>query len=300
MASAKSEAKKYLGREDDYINLSGLNKERDIANKVYNTNLSSLESEYNNLLNTVASNRNKARTDFTKGRGTVAEDAYLRDRADTSGLAARGLSGGIAQLNNLGNRMETGRQYSNLANTFYNTMNDLDATAKAGENEYNTNRETAQNTLAAALADIGAREANARNAYRAQVAQLAEQIQARRNAAAAAAAALKAQKQANKDNAYNALMTELRNAIGNDRSMTNIGKVADTYSKVIEKYLGGSSKNSAEARNNAMKFMYQNGLYDPNTWTSKPTKSSTPAVTATDILTGGRYYNVDEKGRRIF
>lgn len=191
MASAKSEARRYLGREDDYINLSGLNKERNIAKQVYNTNISSLENTYNDLLNTIASNRQKAATDFSKGRGTVSENAYLNNRDSMSNFSIRGVDKGINQLNKLGNSMETGRQYSNLANTFYNTMNELDATAKTGENDYNTNREIAQNTLSAALADIGAREANARNAYRAQVAQLAEQIQSRWDAQNALAAQIK-------------------------------------------------------------------------------------------------------------
>ncbi len=188
MASAKAEARKYLGSEDDYINLAGLNNERNIANQTYNTNMTSFQNAYNDLLNTIANNRQKARLDFGSGRATVNENAFLRDRESTSDLASRGLRGGIAQLNKIGNRMETGRQYSNLANTFYNTMNELDATQRTGENEYNTNVETAKNTLQAALADIGAREAAGRNAYRAQVAQLAEQIQARRDAAAQAAA----------------------------------------------------------------------------------------------------------------
>ena len=266
MASAKSEAKKYLGKEDDYINLSGLNKERDLANQVYNTNISSLENSYNDLLNTIASNREKARTDFSSGRGTVSENAYLRNKDAMSNFKTRGVSDSVRQLNRLGNDMETSRQYSNLANTFYNTMNELDATARTGENEYNTNRETAQNTLAGALADIGAREANARNAYRAQVAQLAEQIQARRDAAAAAAAALKEQQKQNKKAAYDDLMSKLEVAVGNDRSLENINKVANDYAKTIERYLGKSTKNSAEARNNALKFMYNQGLYDPNAW----------------------------------
>ena len=189
MASAKKEAKKYLGSVNDYINLKGLNKERTLAKDVYNTNTTSFQNAYNDLLSTIATNRQKARTDFGSGRATVSENAYLQNRNDLSDLASRGLSGGIAQLNKLGNRMETGRQYSNLANTFYNTMDEIAATEKTGTNEYNTNMQTAKNTLNAALADINAREKSARNAYKTAVAQLAEQIQARRAAQAAAAAA---------------------------------------------------------------------------------------------------------------
>ena len=189
MASAKQTAMNYLGNEDDYINLSGLNTERQNANDVYTTNTTSFQNAYNDLLNTIASNRNRAKTDFGSGRATVNENAFLQNRSDVANLASRGLSGGIAQLSKLGNRMETGRQYSDLANTYYNTLNELDATEKTGTDQFNTNMETAKNTLNAALADIDAREKAGRNQYRAAVAQLAEQIQARWAAQAAAAAA---------------------------------------------------------------------------------------------------------------
>lgn len=296
MASAKKEAIKYLGNENDYINLTGLNKERDIANQVYNTNATSFQNAYNDLLSTIASNRQKARTDFSSGRGTVSENAYMRNRESISDLASRGLNGGLAQLSKLGNRMETGRQYSDLANTYYNTLNELDATQRTGENEYNTNIESAKNTLSAALADIGTREANARNAYKGAVAQLAEQIQARKDAAAAAAASLALQRKAlaeqraqNKSNAKSALISELTKALGKDTSMKNVGNVADTYRKAIAAYEGKSYKNDAEARNAAMKFMYNAGLYNPNNWTAttaKPASSSKKTATSLVSLLG--------------
>ena len=194
MASAKKEAMRYLGNENDYINLTGLNNERDLANQVYNTNTSAYQNAYNDLLNTIASNREKARTDFGSGRSTISENAFLRNRESASDLASRGLNGGLRQLSKVGNRIETGRQYSDLANTYYNTMGNIDATEKTGTNEYNTNMETAKNTLSAALADVDAREKAGRNAYKGAVAQLAEQIQARRDAAAAAAASLALQR----------------------------------------------------------------------------------------------------------
>ena len=209
MASAKQTAMNYLGNEDDYINLSGLNTERQNANDVYTTNTTSFQNTYNDLLNTIASNRNKAKTDFGSGRATVNENAFLQNRSDVANLASRGLSGGIAQLSKLGNRMETGRQYSDLANTYYNTLNELDATEKTGTDQYNTNMETAKNTLNAALADIDAREKAGRNQYRAAVAQLAEQIQARW-AAQAAASAARAQADAQAEANRNAALQELK------------------------------------------------------------------------------------------
>ena len=64
MASAKKQAQSYLGNENDYINLKGLNEERQLANDVYNTNTKSFQNAYNDLLNNIASNRTKAKTDF--------------------------------------------------------------------------------------------------------------------------------------------------------------------------------------------------------------------------------------------
>lgn len=248
MASAKKEAQKYLGKVEDYIDLKGLNKERSIANQVYNTNYNSFQNAYNDLLDTIATNRTKARTDFGSGRSTINENAFLQNRESSSDLSSRGLRGGITELSKLGNRMETGRQYSNLANTFYNTMNELDATQKTGENEYNTNIEQAKNTLAAALADINAREKAGRNSYNAAVAQLAEQIQARRDAAAAAAAqnrllsqqiadAKKAQIQS-----LNAKLSEIAGANPTEKSY----KAAMSYYKNV---MGGNDSKAADYLN---------------------------------------------------
>lgn len=277
MASAKKEAKNYLGSVNDYINLKGLDQERTLANDVYNTNITSFQNAYNDLLNTLANNRNKAKTDFGSGRATVSENAYLQNRNDIANLASRGLNGGIAQLNKLGNRIETGRQFSNLANTYYNTMNEIDASEKTGTNQYNTQMETAKNTLNAALAEINSREKAGRNAYKAAVAQLAEQIQSRRAAQAAASAAraqANAQAKALKDQAYTTLRDSLIKALNGDTSVTNVGKVANDYASAIAKYTGKSTN-----RSQAMEFMYNMGLYNPNNWTSNSSTSKSSSTT---------------------
>lgn len=278
MASAKSEARKYLGKEDDYIGLKGLNNERTLANQVYNTNRETFQNTYNDLLNTIASNRDKARTDFGTGRSTINENAFMRNRENTSDLASRGLSGGLAELSKLGNRMETGRQYSNLANKFYNTMNELDATQRTGENEYNTNLQQAKNTLDAALADISSREAAGRNAYRTQVAQLAEQIQARRDAAAAAAAQnrLLAQQIAAAKKATNrAFRKRLSDIAGATPTEASYKAAMKEYRNVM----GGSDADAAAYLNSIGIGRSVVGPYGPQqpwgtTNTSKSTKSS--------------------------
>lgn len=296
MASAKKQAQSYLGNENDYINLSGLNEERKLANDVYNTNTKSFQNAYDDLLKTISSNKNKAKTDFSSGRATVSENAYLQNRNDMSDLAARGLNGGIAQLNKLGNRMETGRQFSNLANTYYNTMNELNANEKTANNEYNTNMEGARNTLNATLADISSREKAGRNAYKAAVAQLAEQIQARRDAAAAAAKNYSLQVKALEDSNRQALLERLKKVAGDG---TDAGKVLEAG----RLYMSDVPNSTMQ---DALKFMNKYGVYslnslkNPYSNSSSKSKSYRGPLTATDIATGGRFINKDSNGNRYF
>lgn len=254
MASAKKQAQSYLGNENDYINLKGLNEERQLANDVYNTNTKSFQDAYNDLLSNIASNRTKAKTDFGSGRSTVSENAYLQNRNDLSNFAARGLNGGIAQLNKLGNRMETGRQFSDLANTYYNTLNELDANEKIYTNEYNTNMEGARNTLNAALANISSREKAGRNAYKAAVAQLAEQIQARRDAAAASARNYALQEKQYKDATKEALINSLLEVAGDGSDASKVIKAGQRYMSLVPN----------STMQDAIKFMNKYGIYSPN------------------------------------
>ena len=254
MASAKKQAQNYLGNENDYINLKGLNEERQLANDVYNTNTKSFQNAYNDLLSNIASNRTKAKTDFGLGRSTISENAYLQNRNDLSNFAARGLNGGIAQLNKLGNRMETGRQFSDLANTYYNTLNELDANEKTYTNNYNTNMEGAKNTLNAALANISSREKAGRNAYKAAVAQLAEQIQARRDAAAASARSYALQEKQYKDATKEALIKSLLEVAGDGSDASKVIKAGQRYMSLVPN----------STMQDAIKFMHKYGIYSPN------------------------------------
>ena len=296
MASAKKQAQSYLGNENDYINLSGLNEERKLANDVYNTNTKSFQNAYDDLLKTISNNKNKAKTDFGSGRATVSENAYLQNRNDMSDLAARGLNGGIAQLNKLGNRMETGRQFSNLANTYYNTMNELNANEKTVNNEYNTNMEGARNTLNATLAAISSREKAGRNAYKAAVAQLAEQIQARRDAAAAAAKSYALQVKELENSNREALIKRLKKVAGDG---TDAGKVLEAG----RLYMSDVPNSTMQ---DALKFMNKYGVYslnslkNPYSNSSSKSKSYNGPLKATDIATGGRFINTDSNGNRYF
>jgi hypothetical protein len=274
MASAKNEAIKSLGKENDYINLSGLNTERQLANDVFNTNKTTFQNAYNDLLNTVAKNREATRVGFTQGRGTVGENAYFANRDNLATLSSRGIDKGTYDLGKLRNRMATGQQYSDLANTYYRNLDEINATETAGRNEYDYNMATAQNSLNAALADIDAREKAGRNAYKAAVAQLAEQIQSRRDANANAAAARRqAEKQANdaavatfidaiiKAGSYDKAVKVYNNTIGKNKNLAKLignPKSADAY--ISNWYTKPVAKNTTTKRNTSTVGSSNNAL----------------------------------------
>lgn len=273
MASAKKEAQKSLGSVENYINLSGLNRERELANERYNTDYNQYTNSYNDVLNQINANREKERLDFSRGRSTIAENAYMRNRSDLADLASRGLSGGVAQLSKLGDRIETGRQYSTLANTYYNNMNDLDASQKSNENTYNYYLDTARNNLNSVIADIDAREAAGRNAYNAAVAQLAEQIQARRDANANAAAALRQAKQ----QANNEAITEFNEKLW--------GKSWDDAIKYYNERINkdGSLSGLLGSPKNAEAYLTQIGMVKPTATRTAITNSDKRKAAATVV-----------------
>lgn len=237
--SAKDYAKQQLGNLD----LSYLNNERNVANSVYNTAKSSLENNLNNLIEQINNNRADTRKNFNSGRATIAENAYNANRVNEADLASRGIgNSGLKGLGEVGNRMETGQQYSNLANKFYSTMTDLDTSEKQGRSQYDIDLQTAKNTLNSTLAGIASREAEAKNNYNLTLGQLAEAIQGRwdnnANAEAALAQARAAAAQAHND-AVNAAKQQLseakRQALNN---IVNSGVSADKMMSQIQSTFG--------------------------------------------------------------
>jgi len=237
--SAKDYARKQLGNLD----LSYLKGEEDVANRTYDTTKSSLENNLNNLMNQISSNRADTRKNFSTGRATVAENAYTANRQNQADLASRGIgSSGLKSLGEIGNRMETGQQYSNLANKFYSTMNDLDNTERQSRNQYDIDLQTAQNTLDSALAGINSRRGEAQNQYNQALGQLAEQIQGRWDANANARASLaQARSAANNQlsNAKKEALTSIINGSGtNDQKRAAIqatfGVDTATATKVLQ------------------------------------------------------------------
>ena len=236
-------AKEYARRQLGNLDLSYLKGEEDVANKTYETTKSSLENNFNNLINQISSNRQDTRKNFNTGRATVAENAYTANRQNQADLASRGVgSSGLKTLGEIGNRMETGQQYSSLANKFYNTMNDLDTTERQSRDQYDIDVQTAKNVLDSALAGIGSRRAEAQNQYNQALGQLAEQIQSRWDANANAKAALTqaraaADKQLSAEK-KNALMNIMNSNTTLDQKraaiQTTFGVDTDTATKVLQ------------------------------------------------------------------
>lgn len=174
--SAKDYAKSQLGDLD----LSYLDKERDAARNTYNTSKTSLENSFNNLLNQINSNRADSRKNFNTGRSTIAEkafDANLNNQLNLSSKVAG--TSGLKKIGEMGNRIETGRQYSDLANKFYKDMGELDIQEKQGREQYTTDSQKLQNNLDLTLAGIDSRGAEAQRNYNNLLAQLAEGVQSR-------------------------------------------------------------------------------------------------------------------------
>jgi hypothetical protein len=193
MANAKEAAKEQLGS----IDLSYLDKERNVAQDIYNTSKTSLKTNFENLLNAINTNRADTRKNFNVGRSTIAENAFTQNRLNNLDVSSRvaGKSG-LKDLGEVGNRIETGRQYSNLANTFYGDMNKLDTTEKESRSQFELDNQALTNALNQTLAGIDTRGAEAKNIYNMTLGQLAEQIQGRWDSNANAKAALEQAKRA--------------------------------------------------------------------------------------------------------
>lgn len=194
--SAKSEAIKKLGREDDYINLKGLNTERTNAQNRYNTDYTNLQNKYNELVAQADRNKLAAKSDFNTNRLEIDRDAYMNTRGLTGAdLSNRGLSEGFGAGGKFSSMIQRNNASSDIANTYYNAMADIKRKMDTDTQDYNYNINNLKLDLDKQLADIGAREAAARNNYRAAVAQLAEQIQSRWDSNANAKASLNAMKE---------------------------------------------------------------------------------------------------------
>lgn len=183
MSKARNAAISELGKEDDYINLKGFNTERTNLQNTYNTDYNNLQNAYNNLIATAEQNKISAGKDFVSNRNVVDTSDYMATRGKTGAdLSSRGLSKGFGSAGRFATNLQRNQANSNIANTYYNAMADIQRDIDIGTQTHNYNMESLKNQLAKGMADVAAREAAARNNYRALVAQLAEQKQARYDA----------------------------------------------------------------------------------------------------------------------
>lgn len=253
--SARSDAIKKLGKEDDYINLSGLNAERTNAQNTYNTTYNALQNEYNRLLETAERNKLSAKSDFRTGREAVAYNDYMNTRGKTGvDLSSRGTSSGLGSLGKLGSIIQTNKSNSDLANTYYNSMADIQRDIDTGTQTHNYNIENLKNQLAQQMANIGAREAAARNNYRTAVAQLAEQIQSRYDSKKYYDDQLKLQNQA--------LQSQYASQFVNDTKNTDSTHIIDEANKVV-KQGGAVLKDGTKVTNTsqALNWLQENGRF---------------------------------------
>lgn len=190
-SGAKKEAKNLLGKFDS----SGYKEQKSAAKSMYDTSLADAENQWTNLQNRLTANRKASATDFSRGRSNVSESDYLANRVNANRRATGGIDKtGFDTASDLGSRMELGRQYSNLANTYYNALEGIDRSETEGQQAYDIARRQAGDIYNSALANINLAKQGAQNQYNAQLASLAEGIQSRWDANANAAAALQAQK----------------------------------------------------------------------------------------------------------
>jgi hypothetical protein len=247
MSKAKAAAKKQLGALD----LSYLDKEREVSNNIYNTSKNSLQTNFDNLLNAINVNKADTTKNFNTGRGTVAENAFTQNRLNNLDVSSRvtGKSG-LKDLGEVGNRIETGRQYSNLANTFYGDMEKLDTTEKESKGQFDLDNQALSNTLAQAMAGIDTRGAEAKNNYNMVLGQLAEAIQSRwdnnANAKAALEQARRAAAQANaraREAANQSLVSTKRQAL------TDIVNMKISSDDMINRIMSTFGVNSTMATN---------------------------------------------------
>lgn len=205
-STAEQQARKLLGDLD----LSTYGEQRNVVQRQHDTGLSTLKSDYDTLLKQINKNKQEGREDFSSARSVISEDSFDRARNAQTEVSNRlaGASSGLQDLGKVSNRIETGRQMSDVANKYYRSLSDLvESERQAGEKKTLGER-ILSDSLAGQLANIGSAEQQARSNYGNSLSSLALQIQsqmdaraqAERAAANAAASLRMQQKQLDNEN----------------------------------------------------------------------------------------------------
>lgn len=252
---SRAEAIRKLGSEDNYINAKGYQTERQNAQDRYNSDYNNLQTKYNELVNQAEENKRIAKSDFNTNRLAVDSDAYMSTRGKTGAdLSSRGLSEGFGTAGKMSTMLARNNASADLANTYYNSMADIQKQMDIDTQDYNYNINNLKLDLDNTLANINAREAAARNAYRAQVAQLAEQIAARNAAQKYYDDQLALQLQ---DSQY-----ELAKGYVKDTENTNSSHIIDEANRVVSS--GKAVLNDGTKVTNtgqALKWLQENNRY---------------------------------------
>ena len=148
--------------------------QRDVADKIYNTNWQNLENQYKNLKDKLEAKRVEENRAFASGLANTAESGYDMARANAQNLANRGLSvSGVQDLADKANTTVKGEQVLKLLDKLNNSteaniekLSDATSTMAKEEAKLNAN-------LADTLGDIGAAQTNAQMNYNAGLADIA-------------------------------------------------------------------------------------------------------------------------------
>lgn len=171
----------YFGQAQNMLggmDTSGFDQLRAAIEQSTQLNQTGLKNSYDQLLENLQKQGKENRQEFAGARGTIMEDSFSRNRDLYRNLAARGLgASGLQQLGGIQNRMETGKQVSNVAGQFYDAAEKLADAQEQGTESYNQQSSQIENNKNATLAQIQQQEIQYRNAYQQQVASLALQLQ---------------------------------------------------------------------------------------------------------------------------
>jgi len=160
------------------LDTSGFDALRKALEGQYATQNEAISNMYNNLLTSLASSQKEAGQQFSKSRQTISENSFERGRELLRSAAARGVgASGLQQLGEVQNRMQTGREVSNVANQFYDTKEKLDQARVQGDQQYATNKKSLSDALTSGLANVQQQELSYKNAYQQQLASLAMSLQ---------------------------------------------------------------------------------------------------------------------------
>jgi len=171
------------------LDLSSFEELRGVMNDQYNTSSNSLQNQYNTMLQQLEKAGTQNKQAFGKGRASIMENSFERGRDALRALSSRGMAAsGLQQLGDVQQRMETGRQTSGLAGQFYDVQDKLADSQVQGQQNYETQKQTLENSLNQQMAQLSAQELQFKNSYQQQVASLAMQMQ--QQAAQASAAKL--------------------------------------------------------------------------------------------------------------